>query len=270
MTPSKASTASARPAPARPRGRRARRLTLVPVRGLTAPRESHPIRGCGRAAQAPHPAGATASEGSIRWRSHSGCADRRGARRAPQARAKLTEQAVAQLRSSAGWQRWLTSRAHAGLRRLSLRNQLLVCLQDPTATHVAGFRAWLKLGYCVRRGATSHIRIWAPCPPRRRSCRPGATPAPTQPRSRRRTSASRPSSARRRSSRCRRRPSRRRCRGAGKNRVTSRHFADRRIVRGRGLRALCAAIHDAAWLIGRRSIWMSLSSTGRCSMTSGR
>ena len=78
---------------------------------------------------------------------------------------ELTEQAVAQLRCSAGWQRWLTVRARAGLRRLSLRNQLLVCLQDPTATHVAGFKAWLKLGYCVRRGSTSHIRIWAPCPP---------------------------------------------------------------------------------------------------------
>jgi antirestriction protein ArdC len=23
----------------------------------------------------------------------------------------------------------------------------------------------LKLGYCVRRGETSHVRIWAPCPP---------------------------------------------------------------------------------------------------------
>jgi antirestriction protein ArdC len=78
---------------------------------------------------------------------------------------ELTEQAVAQLRSSAGWQRWLTVRARVGLRRYSLRNQLLTCLQDPDATHVAGFRAWLKLGYCVRRGETSHIRIWAPCPP---------------------------------------------------------------------------------------------------------
>ena len=78
---------------------------------------------------------------------------------------QLTEQAVAQLRSSAGWQRWLTVRARVGLRRYSLRNQLLTCLQDPDATHVAGFRAWLKLGYCVRRGETSHVRIWAPCPP---------------------------------------------------------------------------------------------------------
>jgi antirestriction protein ArdC len=78
---------------------------------------------------------------------------------------ELTERAVAQLRCSAGWQRWLQCRAKVGLRRYSLTNQLLCCLQDPRATHVAGFRGWLKLGYCVRRGETSHIRIWAPCPP---------------------------------------------------------------------------------------------------------
>ena len=33
---------------------------------------------------------------------------------------QLTEQAVAQLRSSEGWQRWLVLRGRAGLRRLSL------------------------------------------------------------------------------------------------------------------------------------------------------
>ena len=33
---------------------------------------------------------------------------------------QLTEQAVAQLRCSAGWQRWLTVRAQVGLRRYSL------------------------------------------------------------------------------------------------------------------------------------------------------
>ena len=49
-----------------------------------------------------------------------------------------------------------------------MRNQLLVMLQDDHATYVAGFRAWLKLGYSVRRGCTSHIRIWAPCPPSKR------------------------------------------------------------------------------------------------------
>jgi len=42
-----------------------------------------------------------------------------------------------------------------------VRNQLLVMVQDEHAIYVAGFRAWLKLGYCVRRGCTSHIRIWA-------------------------------------------------------------------------------------------------------------
>ena len=44
---------------------------------------------------------------------------------------QLTEQAVAQLRCSAGWQRWLTVRARVGLRRYSVRNQLLIALQDP-------------------------------------------------------------------------------------------------------------------------------------------
>ena len=81
---------------------------------------------------------------------------------------QLTEQAVAQLRCSVGWQRWLTVRARVGLRRYSVRNQLLIALQDPRATHVAGFRAWLGLGYCVRRGESSHIRVWAPCPPSRK------------------------------------------------------------------------------------------------------
>jgi hypothetical protein len=33
---------------------------------------------------------------------------------------QLTEQAVGQLRSSAGWQRWLTVRARVGLRRYSV------------------------------------------------------------------------------------------------------------------------------------------------------
>ena len=94
---------------------------------------------------------------------------------------QLTEQAVAQLRSSTGWQRWLQARSTAGLRRLSVRNQLLVCLQDPSATHVAGFRAWLALGYCVRRGESSHIRVWAPCPPSKKKLQAwrdaGAVPA---------------------------------------------------------------------------------------------
>jgi hypothetical protein len=45
-----------------------------------------------------------------------------------------------------------------------LANQLLIALQKPDATRVAGFRAWLRLGYAVRRGERS-IKIWVPIPP---------------------------------------------------------------------------------------------------------
>jgi antirestriction protein ArdC len=39
-------------------------------------------------------------------------------------------------------------------------------MQRPTATRIAGFRAWLKLGYAVQRGEKA-IRIWVPIPPSR-------------------------------------------------------------------------------------------------------
>jgi antirestriction protein ArdC len=74
----------------------------------------------------------------------------------------FARQAVEQLRSSEGWQRWLASRRH--FHAYSLANQLLIAMQKPDATHVAGFRAWLRLGYCVRKGERA-IRIWCPCPP---------------------------------------------------------------------------------------------------------
>jgi hypothetical protein len=62
----------------------------------------------------------------------------------------FARQAVEQLRSSEGWQRWLASRRR--FHAYSLANQLLIAMQKPDATHVAGFRAWLRLGYCVRKG----------------------------------------------------------------------------------------------------------------------
>ena len=37
-------------------------------------------------------------------------------------------------------------------------------MQCPEATRVAGFHAWLRLGYCVRKGERA-IRIWLPMPP---------------------------------------------------------------------------------------------------------
>ena len=78
---------------------------------------------------------------------------------------ELAQRAVEQLRSSDGWRMWLAVRSRTGLARYSLRNQLLIALQDPEATKVAGFRAWLSLGYCVRKGERSHIRVWARCEP---------------------------------------------------------------------------------------------------------
>jgi hypothetical protein len=69
--------------------------------------------------------------------------------------------------TSEGWQRWVHVRAQGGLARLALNNQLLVALSYPDATFVAGFRAWLKLGYCVRQGEKA-IRIIAPMPIKQR------------------------------------------------------------------------------------------------------
>lgn len=76
-----------------------------------------------------------------------------------------TREAVQALRSSEGWQQWLPLRHH--FHEYSLSNQLLIATAMPSATRVAGFRAWLKLGYCVRRGEHAIIRVWMPVPPTR-------------------------------------------------------------------------------------------------------
>jgi hypothetical protein len=68
-----------------------------------------------------------------------------------------------QLLSSDGWQRWVRVRSQAGLARLSLSNQLLVAIARPDATFVAGFNAWLRLGYAVRKGERA-VAIIAPVP----------------------------------------------------------------------------------------------------------
>ena len=113
--------------------------------------------------------------------------------------------AVAALQSSEGWQAWLASRRH--FHRYSLANQLLIAMQCPEATRVAGFRAWLKLGYCVRKGERA-IRIWVPIAPSKAKLdawkASGSDPAS----SRRPSSSSVRSSTARRSRSCRRRPSR--------------------------------------------------------------
>jgi hypothetical protein len=71
------------------------------------------------------------------------------------------EQAARALLSSEGWQRWVRVRSTNGLARYSFHNQLLIAMQRPDATYVAGFRAFLELNRCVRKGERS-IRILAP------------------------------------------------------------------------------------------------------------
>jgi hypothetical protein len=71
------------------------------------------------------------------------------------------QHSVSALLSSEGWQRWVTVRSKNGLTRYSFGNQLLIAYQLPDATYVAGFRAFLALNRCVRKGERA-IRILAP------------------------------------------------------------------------------------------------------------
>jgi antirestriction protein ArdC len=66
---------------------------------------------------------------------------------------------IARLTNSDAWQDWLNvqSRFH----RYSFHNSLLIQLQCPGATHVAGFHAWRKLGRFVRKGEKG---IWILAP----------------------------------------------------------------------------------------------------------
>lgn len=74
-------------------------------------------------------------------------------------RIEQLRQATNALLTSDGWQQWLRTRSR--FHRYSLNNTLLIALQCPDATHVAGFRKWLDLGRCVRKGEKA-IRIFAP------------------------------------------------------------------------------------------------------------
>jgi hypothetical protein len=113
----------------------------------------------GRDGPAPHPAGPpTAKDGdpmSRRTLSDSERAERRQADR------DRLEQAARELLSSDGWRRWVKVRSTNGLARYSFGNQLLIAMQRPDATYVAGFRAFLELSRCVRKGERA-IRILAP------------------------------------------------------------------------------------------------------------
>lgn len=69
------------------------------------------------------------------------------------------EDAVSAIQDSESFRRWLdvSSRFH----KYSLGNQLLIAMQRPDATHVAGFNAWLRLGRHVRKGEKG-IKIMVP------------------------------------------------------------------------------------------------------------
>src|SRR4051794_35424762 len=75
------------------------------------------------------------------------------------------EQAARALLTTDGWQRWIKVRASNGLSRYSLGNQMLIAIECHargfTPTYVAGFRAFLELNRCVRKGEKA-IRILAP------------------------------------------------------------------------------------------------------------
>jgi hypothetical protein len=46
-------------------------------------------------------------------------------------------------------------------RGLTLRNQIMIAMQNPVASVVGGFRQWLKHGRCVTKGQHGSI-IWVP------------------------------------------------------------------------------------------------------------
>jgi hypothetical protein len=77
------------------------------------------------------------------------------------------QRACDQLLSSEGWRRWVRARARNGLARYSVSNLCLILLANPQASFVAGFKAWIELGYCVRKGEHA-IWIFAPMPIRTR------------------------------------------------------------------------------------------------------
>jgi len=81
------------------------------------------------------------------------------------------EQAARALLTSEGWQRWVKVRSTNGLARYSFGNQILIALQRPDATYVAGFRAFLQLDRCVRKGERA-IRILAPMSVRAKDSEP--------------------------------------------------------------------------------------------------
>jgi N-terminal domain of anti-restriction factor ArdC/IrrE N-terminal-like domain len=75
---------------------------------------------------------------------------------------RLTD-GITRLTGSDTWRAWL--RVQARFHRYSFSNTVLIAAQRPTATRVAGFGTWLRLGRHVRRGESA---IWILAPVTRR------------------------------------------------------------------------------------------------------
>jgi antirestriction protein ArdC len=75
------------------------------------------------------------------------------------------EGAARALLTSDGWRRWAETRAT--FHDYSIGNCMLIAMQCPEATQVAGFKAWQKLGRQVRKGEHA-IRTMAPMVVKRR------------------------------------------------------------------------------------------------------
>ncbi len=85
--------------------------------------------------------------------------------------------AVEQITSGEEWAAMLEVAAR--FHRYSFRNTILIRLQRPDATRVAGFNRWKDLGRHVRKGEKG-IQILAPCTYRRKSEAPGSIGADSE------------------------------------------------------------------------------------------
>ena len=72
---------------------------------------------------------------------------------------KAIDTGVAALRNGEDWARWL--RVQSKFHNYSFNNSMMISLQCPTATRVAGYETWKKVGRQVKKGEKG-IMIFAP------------------------------------------------------------------------------------------------------------
>lgn len=77
----------------------------------------------------------------------------------------MLDQGLDNLLNGGDWKKYLDTMAN--FHNYSFRNVILIVMQFPTASRVAGFQTWKKLGRYVKKGETA-ISIIAPCPHKRK------------------------------------------------------------------------------------------------------